>query len=113
VTEFDKLVRDRMPEIIRADGRTPVVEVLDDEAYRAALLAKLVEETAELAAATDDEAWAEELADVLEVVRSLAEETGTTLQDILRRADDKARERGRFALRLRLVRVRDGIDGAL
>ena len=43
-----KLVRDRIPEIIRSTGRTPEVRVLDGEELREALLSKLEEETCEL-----------------------------------------------------------------
>lgn len=110
MTEFHKLVRDRIPEIIEAEGRRPVVEVLPAADYRAALLDKLSEETAELAAAPDAGAYVDELADVVEVVRSLAEESGTTLGDVVARADAKARARGRFESRLLLVRVLDELD---
>ena len=38
---YRKLVRDRIPEIIQADGRHPVTRVLDEASYRRALLGKL------------------------------------------------------------------------
>ena len=44
---YRKLVRDRIPEIIRADGRHPVTYVLDEAGYRQALLDKLAEKAAE------------------------------------------------------------------
>lgn len=46
-----KLVRDRIPELIRASGRTPVIRTLSDDEYWAALDAKLDEEVVELRAA--------------------------------------------------------------
>ena len=46
-----KLVRDRIPEIIAAEGKTPTVRILNDQEYEAALLDKLCEEVAELRAA--------------------------------------------------------------
>jgi predicted house-cleaning noncanonical NTP pyrophosphatase (MazG superfamily) len=104
VTEFGKLVRDRIPEIIEADGRRPVVEVLDVARYREALLAKLGEEAAELAAA-DEDGVLDELADVYEVLRALAEQAGVDLDQVEERADVKGDERGRFRDRLYLVRV--------
>jgi predicted house-cleaning noncanonical NTP pyrophosphatase (MazG superfamily) len=104
VTVHRKLVRDRIPEIIRAEGRRPVVEVLPPEERRAALLAKLVEEAAEAdEAATED--LAEELADVLEVVRALAAELGLSLDDVTAAADRKRVERGGFDDGLFLVEV--------
>jgi predicted house-cleaning noncanonical NTP pyrophosphatase (MazG superfamily) len=103
VTVHRKLVRDRIPEIIRAEGRQPVVEVLAADERRGALLAKLVEEAAEAAGAGDD--LADELADVLEVVRALAAELGLTLDDVTDRADEKTAVRGGFDGGLFLVEV--------
>ena len=41
---YNKLVRDRIPEIIAADGRQCSTEIMSDDAHRCALLAKLIEE---------------------------------------------------------------------
>ena len=62
-----KLVRDRIPELIRASGRTPVIRTLSDDGYRAALNAKLDEEVAELRAAHTRDAALAEAADIVEV----------------------------------------------
>lgn len=40
---YNKLIRDRIPEVIQADGRHAVTRVLDSRSYQAALLAKLIE----------------------------------------------------------------------
>ena len=45
--EYNKLVRDRIPEIIEADGKTCVCETLSDENYLRLLDQKLNEELAE------------------------------------------------------------------
>jgi predicted house-cleaning noncanonical NTP pyrophosphatase (MazG superfamily) len=107
VTEFHKLVRDGIPALIEAEGRTPVVEVLDRTQRRPALLTKLAEEAAEAAAAGDDE-LAEELADVLEVVRALASEVGLTFEGVVELADAKRAQRGGFNRGLFLVRTEPG-----
>jgi len=104
MTAYGKLVRDRIPEIIRADGRRPVVEVLPPGQRRRALLDKLVEEAAEAAAAGQGD-LAEELADVLEVVRALAGELGVDLQAVLHLSDRKRAERGAFDDGIFLVEV--------
>lgn len=96
---YNRLVRDRIPEIIEADGYRPVTTVLDDHGYRAALLAKLVEEAQEAAEASAD-ALAGELADVLEVLESLAPAIGTTWRQILALAAAKREHRGGFTRRL-------------
>ena len=67
---YNKLVRDRMPEIIRADGQLPVTRILDQAGYRSALVAKLLEEAQEASAAPAADLPAE-LADVLEVMQAL------------------------------------------
>jgi predicted house-cleaning noncanonical NTP pyrophosphatase (MazG superfamily) len=36
--KFEKLVRDKIPEIIRADGKIPVCRNLDNDEYRKELL---------------------------------------------------------------------------
>jgi predicted house-cleaning noncanonical NTP pyrophosphatase (MazG superfamily) len=104
VTVYRKLVRDRIPEIIREEGRRPVVEVLAAEQRRGALLAKLVEEAVE-AAGADSDGLPEELADVVEVVRALAAELGLSLQDVTELADRKKADRGGFERGLFLVEV--------
>ncbi|MDP9317039.1 MAG: nucleoside triphosphate pyrophosphohydrolase [Chloroflexota bacterium] len=67
---YNKLVRDRIPEIITQEGRSYALEELPDAAYQEALLAKLVEEAHEAAEAEGDE-LVTELADVLEVLDSI------------------------------------------
>lgn len=99
-----KLVRDRIPEIIQADGRRPVVEVLSAERRHQALHDKLVEEAAEAGAAAPDD-LAEELADVLEVLRALAADLGLSLDDVTAAADHKRAQRDGFDDGLLLVEV--------
>lgn len=97
-----KLVRDNIPDILRREGREPVVTVLDEAAYREALLAKLFEESAELREASEEQV-PEEIADVFEVLRALVRVHGRTWKDIERLADAKRAERGGFQERLYLV----------
>jgi predicted house-cleaning noncanonical NTP pyrophosphatase (MazG superfamily) len=90
-----KLVRDRIPEIIRSTGRTPEVQVLQGDELVAALMSKLEEETAELRTAQRAER-VEELADILEVVHALAGRFGIDVAGLQRAADAKRAERGGF-----------------
>ena len=62
--KYHKLVRDRIPEIIEASGKTCVTEVLSDEEYLKMVDAKLDEELAEY----HKDQHIEELADLLEVI---------------------------------------------
>lgn len=95
-----KLVRDRIPEIIRASGRRPRVTTLAADAYRAALHDKLREEVDELIAATATDAVIEEAADVLEVLRAITAQRGLTLAEI-----DAARRKRARDWRVRLAAV--------
>jgi predicted house-cleaning noncanonical NTP pyrophosphatase (MazG superfamily) len=97
-----KLVRDRIPEIIRAEGRRAVTRRLDDDAYRDALLDKLVEEAHELRNALGESALGE-AADVYEVLLALAAHEGWALGDVASHAADKRRQRGGFDERVYLA----------
>jgi predicted house-cleaning noncanonical NTP pyrophosphatase (MazG superfamily) len=68
-----KLVRDRIPEIIREQGETPITSKVTGLAYRAALIDKLGEEVAEFVVASGRREIMEELADIKEVVDALAD----------------------------------------
>jgi predicted house-cleaning noncanonical NTP pyrophosphatase (MazG superfamily) len=98
-TEYDKLVRDEIPRVIREDGATPVTHRVDGTAYERRLAAKLEEEAAEFAADRDPE----ELADVLEVVETLVETVGR--DRVADARERKAAERGRFEEGVVLERV--------
>lgn len=103
--EYDKLVRDRIPEIIRRNGDECVVEVMTDEDYRRALRRKLVEEATEAAEASPDE-LATELADLQEVIDAVLAVEGIHRAVVQVEQQRRRAERGAFAARLRLVAVR-------
>jgi predicted house-cleaning noncanonical NTP pyrophosphatase (MazG superfamily) len=65
----NKLVRDNILDIIRAEGLDPIIHVADDQEFAAQLRAKLNEEVDEFLTSDDD---LEELADILEVLHALA-----------------------------------------
>jgi predicted house-cleaning noncanonical NTP pyrophosphatase (MazG superfamily) len=94
-----KLIRDKVPEIIRANGDEPITRVADAAEYRELLRAKLLEEVDEVLAADDREA-PEELADVLEVVLAFAADLGLDAGQLEKIRKVKAEERGVFADRI-------------
>ncbi|MFJ4827551.1 nucleoside triphosphate pyrophosphohydrolase [Streptomyces bacillaris] len=94
-----KLVRDLIPQIIRASGVEPMAYVAGPEEYRERLRHKLSEEVNEFLYA-DNSTAAEELADVLEVVQALALDLGITLDRLEELRAQKAEERGGFAGRV-------------
>lgn len=87
-----KLVRDKIPEIIKNDGKTPIIEVLSNEAYLKELDKKLNEEVAEYQA----DKSIEEMADVLEVLFAICEGRGHTVEELLQVRESKREKRGGF-----------------
>lgn len=87
-----KLVRDKIPQIIIADGRTPIVRTLSDEEYLSELDRKLNEEVAEYQA----DKSLEEIADVLEVLLAICEARGHSVDEIIEVRDKKREKRGEF-----------------
>ena len=73
-----KLVRDRIPEIIRADGKTPIIRIMDNEEYVKELDRKLCEEVEEYRA----DGYIEEMADILEVLQAVCIARGYTLRQL-------------------------------
>lgn len=85
---YNKLVRDKIPNIIKEKGETPVVRILDKIEYKNELEKKLYEEYKEVIEATGDDR-VEELADMLEVIRALANLENKNLNEVIVIADKK------------------------
>ena len=100
-TVHNKLVRDRIPEIIEASGRTCVAVTLPNDAYIQALDAKLNEELAEYQQSKS----LEELADLLEVMGAVVKARGHTWDDLTRVRKEKRAARGAFDKRIFLKEV--------
>ncbi len=101
---FNKLVRDNIPDIIASKGEETVTRVLEDEEYRAELYKKLLEEANEVIESKSTDETIEELADVLELIRAIAELNGKELDDVEEVANQKRAKRGGFEKRLFLVK---------
>ena len=94
---MEKLVRDRIPEIVAADrGREAPFRIASPGEYRELLALKLKEEVGEYL----DDYEAMELADILEVVYELAQEAGLTPTQLEAMRKEKARARGGFHRRI-------------
>lgn len=89
---FEKLVRDRIPDIIREKGEPAVTREVLDEELDEALRIKLQEEVDEFLAARN----AEELADIMEVVYALGERLGVPPAQLERLRLEKREKRGGF-----------------
>ena len=93
---YNKLVRDKIPHIIASSGKECRTRLLDLEEYKQELRTKLQEELDEYLSAACDQEALEELADMLEVIRSLAELHGANDAQLDKLRADKAEVRGGF-----------------
>ncbi len=100
---YNKLVRDRIPEIIVNSGKQCTFMTLSDDDYIAMLDAKLNEELAEY----QESKSMEELADLLEVIRSVAKARGSSIDEVEAIRRDKVAKRGGFEQKILLVEVTD------
>lgn len=107
MTVYKKLVRDRIPEIIKNNGQTAVTKILSIDEYKLELQRKSKEELQEYLNAKVDEEAIEELADLLEIIHALAKVHGTTIDQIEQIRQRKAEERGGFEDRVFLIEVKD------
>lgn len=108
IDTYNKLVRDKIPEIIRQKGDMPTTEILDDDiTYANALYRKLTEEYQEFMKNHD----IEELADMLEVIYAIAKHKGVSLDDLERIRLQKRKERGGFDDKVILLEVLRNPDG--
>lgn len=90
--EHNKLVRDKIPDIIEDSGKRAVTHILSDEEYIVALETKLNEEVAEYQVDKN----IEEMADILEVLHAICVARGYNLEQLEEKRKEKAEERGGF-----------------
>ncbi len=90
--KYDKLIRDKIPEIIRQKGGTPIFHTASGEEYWRKLKEKLGEEIREF----EEDESAEEFADLLEVIDALADYKKFDREEINNIKEKKAEERGQF-----------------
>lgn len=102
IIKYNKLVRDLIPEIITASGKTCTTSVLADAEYLTMLDEKLDEELAEYQASKS----MEELADLLEVIYAVAVARGSSISEVERIHQEKDEKRGGFEKRLLLTEVK-------
>jgi len=100
--EYNKLIRDRIPEIIRDSGRKYEVIEMSEEEYLQALRVKLLEEAQE-AFKADSQELVTELADLFEVIDALIEVCSIARESVLEKQRIRKIERGGFTKKLKLL----------
>jgi predicted house-cleaning noncanonical NTP pyrophosphatase (MazG superfamily) len=104
---YNKLVRDRIPEIIENDGKKLSTKILSDNDYIKSLKEKSFEELNEYVNTDNDADALEELADLLEIIHSLAECHGASIEKVEEIRKKKAEKRGGFKEKIFLIEVED------
>ena len=101
---YNKLVRDKIPDIIKSDNKTCLTKVLDDEEYLSSLNTKLQEEMKEYLQSGE----VEELADLEEVLRAILDVKKVSYEDFEKIRLDKVSKRGAYKKKIFLESVDDG-----
>ena len=99
MTEYYKVIRDKIPEIIKDSGYSCNVKTLSDEEFLLEIEKKLSEEVSEY----QNDKNPEELADILEVIYRIAKLRGITKEELEKIRDKKVEERGSFEKNLFLI----------
>jgi len=97
--EFKKLVRDKIPDIIRQQGEIPSVKILSDDEYLLELEKKLSEEVREYQESKE----IEELADILEILYAICEAKNYSISELNRIREEKLNRRGGFLKKYFLI----------
>lgn len=101
----NKLVRDNIPEIISRSGSIPHTRILSDTEYKQALRAKVIEEAHELARATLTDDILNELADIFELLSTIASVENLSINDIMIHRMKKRQSNGGFDKKIFLEAV--------
>jgi predicted house-cleaning noncanonical NTP pyrophosphatase (MazG superfamily) len=104
---YNKLVRGKIPQIIKSKGKKFSAKILNEEDYIKYLKEKAYEELDEYCASETDGEAVEELADLLEVIRALAKQHGSSIEEVEAVRKDKSENRGAFQEKVFLIEVED------
>lgn len=99
----NKLVRDKIPEIIEKENRRPITKILNKEEYISELNKKLQEEVKEYL----EDNNVEELADIVEVIYGILDSKNVSIEDFESKRKNKIEKRGAFKERIFLEKVLD------
>jgi predicted house-cleaning noncanonical NTP pyrophosphatase (MazG superfamily) len=97
-----KLIRDKIPQVIKASGDKYETRVMSKKEYEKELKKKLVEEAKELNEAPKEKLTSE-MADVLELLKSIADFYKIDFKSVVKKQVQKRKERGGFKKRLFLI----------
>ena len=102
---YNKLVRDKIPQVIAGSNATPITRTLSDDEFVKELKLKLIEEAKELVAAESREDKVAELADIVEVTKKIMRVEGVTWDESEVVRIQKLADRGGFEDKIFLEKV--------
>lgn len=94
--KYNKLVRDKIPDIVKQKGGVPIVHIADDEEYWNKLKEKLLEEIKEFS----ENEIIEEMADIQEVINAMCDYKGFDKESVEAARKEKAEDRGMFGKKI-------------
>lgn len=103
---YNRLVRDKIPEIMLKDHTLPITRVMEQDEYIEELNKKLTNEVNKYLETNN----IEEMVDVLEVIRAIIEAKNTTYEEIEDKRDKKAQKKGTFKEKIYLEKVLENGD---
>ncbi|MEK7549121.1 MAG: nucleoside triphosphate pyrophosphohydrolase [Patescibacteria group bacterium] len=102
---YNKLVRDKIPEIIEKDGKILKIRILNDEEYKKELKNKLIEEANEAILAENNADLSKEIGDILEVVESIEKAFNLNKEEIIKLKKERKQNRGGFEKKIFLEEI--------
>lgn len=100
---YNKLVRDKIPEIINADNRKAITRILNEDEYIKELNIKLQEEVKEYL----EDNNVEELADIVEVIYAILDSKNISIEEFEKVRKSKVEKKGAFKERVFLEKEVD------
>ncbi len=108
IKKYNKLVRDKIPEICLKNGAIPEIRIAkDDKEYRIYLQKKIMEEALEIAKEKDINKLKDEIADLVEIINRLIEMLGISKKEVEKIRKEKNKKRGSFHKRIILIKTKE------
>ena len=104
--EYNKLVRDKIPEIIESNNEEAIYRYLSDNEFKEYLKLKLSEELNEILSSKNNIETLEEVADLLEVIKFYLKDYNYTLEDALNMCEIKNEKKGSFNKKILLIKTK-------